>query len=284
MIHISGKVYELIYENKNGWNPDAFRERYSEVLDRYDYIVGDWGYSQLRLKGFLKDNHAKATKDSSFSSLSDYINEYCNFGCAYFVLEKVGVSRLDDDETDPSLNGTAAMDDSSKLSERIAAEGDEEAGKLTAPDRYERYSRYDRSEGNERPDRKELSDKTDKSDKQDKPAKPMKAEKPDRQYERFEKPDRAERIDRPNKAERHEKTDRSERQNRPAHRDRNKSKPHPGQENAGEGKPAGGQHRKNHRSGNHHRKKPVGITTAAKDDVAAASEDNRKPRRDNGRL
>ncbi|MFX3632337.1 MAG: YutD family protein [Candidatus Pristimantibacillus sp.] len=90
MIQIGGKVYELFYENRNGWNADAFKERYSEVLERYDYIVGDWGYNQLRLKGFYKDNHMKATKDSIFSSSSDYINEYCNFGCAYFVLEKTG--------------------------------------------------------------------------------------------------------------------------------------------------------------------------------------------------
>lgn len=88
LIHIQGKTYELIKDFRNGWNAEIFRERYSEVLDRYDYIVGDWGYSQLRLKGFFKDAHSKATKETSISSLQDYVNEYCNFGCAYFVLEK----------------------------------------------------------------------------------------------------------------------------------------------------------------------------------------------------
>lgn len=88
LIHIAGNTYELIIENRNGWNVEAFRNRYSEVLERYDYIVGDWGYNQLRLKGFFKDGHQKATKDSTFSYITDYINEYCNFGCAYFLLEK----------------------------------------------------------------------------------------------------------------------------------------------------------------------------------------------------
>lgn len=87
-IHIAGNIYELSFENRNGWNVEAFRNRYSEVLERYDYIVGDWGYNQLRLKGFFKDGHQKATKDSTYSYMADYINEYCNFGCAYFVLEK----------------------------------------------------------------------------------------------------------------------------------------------------------------------------------------------------
>ncbi|MCK9860332.1 YutD family protein [Paenibacillus sp. ATY16] len=98
MIQIGGKIYELIHENRNGWNADAFKDRYSEVLERYDFIIGDWGYSQLRLKGFFRDNHMKATKDSAYSGMSDYINEYCNFGCAYFVLEKTGTAAKSPDE------------------------------------------------------------------------------------------------------------------------------------------------------------------------------------------
>jgi len=53
MIHIGGRTYELIYNHKNAWDQEAFKQRYSEVLDRYDYIIGDWGYEKLRLKGFL---------------------------------------------------------------------------------------------------------------------------------------------------------------------------------------------------------------------------------------
>ncbi|WP_010496442.1 YutD family protein [Paenibacillus elgii] len=89
MIHIAGKTYEVVVDHKNGWRFEAFRDRYSEVLERYDYIVGDWGYSQLRLRGFFKDNHPKATKESMISTLHDYLNEYCNFGCAYFIIEKM---------------------------------------------------------------------------------------------------------------------------------------------------------------------------------------------------
>lgn len=88
IVQIGGKNYEIVQNHKDGWNPEVFRDRYSEVLERYDYIIGDWGYSQLRLKGFYRDNHPKATKDSTISSMVDYINEYCNFGCAYFVLQK----------------------------------------------------------------------------------------------------------------------------------------------------------------------------------------------------
>lgn len=90
MIQIQGKTYELVKEHRNGWNADAFKSRYSDVLDRYDFIVGDWGYSQLRLKGFFKDQHGKGNKDASFPYILDYINEYCNFGCPYFIIRKTG--------------------------------------------------------------------------------------------------------------------------------------------------------------------------------------------------
>ncbi|MHA6485447.1 YutD family protein [Paenibacillus sp. strain BS8-2] len=104
LIHIGGKSYELMHENRNGWNPEAFRNRYSEVLERYDYIIGDWGYNQLRLKGFYQDGHQKANKDSFFSGISDYINEYCNFGCAYFILERKQTTDREPDADDLDLS------------------------------------------------------------------------------------------------------------------------------------------------------------------------------------
>lgn len=87
LYYIGGNTYSLIKDHKNGWNQEVFRERYSSVLDRYDFIVGDWGYNQLRLKGFFKEPN-KGAKDASISLLHDYLNEYCNFGCAYFIIEK----------------------------------------------------------------------------------------------------------------------------------------------------------------------------------------------------
>lgn len=89
-----GNAYSLVHEHKSGWNPEVFRERFSDVLERFDFIVGDWGYNQLRLRGFYRDGHPRATKESAISSFIDYINEYCNFGCAHFVLSKVDSNAL----------------------------------------------------------------------------------------------------------------------------------------------------------------------------------------------
>lgn len=100
MITIGGRTFELVLDHKGGWNPEAFRERYSEVLDRYDYVIGDWGYNQLRLKGFYRDDHPRATKDTAIGHLVDYLQEYCNFGCSYFVLRRVQGDRRSGDARD----------------------------------------------------------------------------------------------------------------------------------------------------------------------------------------
>lgn len=90
MIVIDKTQYELITDYRNGFEEEAFQGRYSDILAKYDYIVGDWGYGQLRLKGFFEDKNHKATYETKISTLEDYIYEYCNFGCAYFVLKKAG--------------------------------------------------------------------------------------------------------------------------------------------------------------------------------------------------
>jgi len=117
-----GNAYTLVHEHKNGWNPEAFRDRFSEVLERYDYIVGDWGYNQLRLRGFFRHPQPKAAKDSHISCLSEYINEYCNFGCAYFVLEKIDLKTLPE--------GTPIMEEGSAAK---ADAGASEVGDASAP-------------------------------------------------------------------------------------------------------------------------------------------------------
>ncbi|MDQ1144501.1 uncharacterized protein YutD [Bacillus sp. SORGH_AS 510] len=89
MIVINNTAYEILQEYRDGYNEEAFKSRYSDILSRYDYVVGDWGYGQLRLKGFFDDQNQKATFDTKISTLSEYLYEYCNFGCAYFVLKKV---------------------------------------------------------------------------------------------------------------------------------------------------------------------------------------------------
>ena len=92
MVIVDGYMYEIMEDYREAFQEEAFRERYSEILSKYDYIMGDWGYGQLRLKGFFEDRNNKATFDTKISTMKDYLYEYCNFGCAYFLIKKIGVA------------------------------------------------------------------------------------------------------------------------------------------------------------------------------------------------
>lgn len=70
--------YQIIEDYRNGFNIEAFNERYNDIFERYDYIVGDWGHEKLRLKGFFKHSHKLATPDRDIDYLQEYILEYCN--------------------------------------------------------------------------------------------------------------------------------------------------------------------------------------------------------------
>ncbi|HZW69022.1 MAG TPA: YutD family protein [Pseudogracilibacillus sp.] len=89
MIVLNGKKYKIVENVNDAFQEEVVTKRFAEVLRKYDYIVGDWGYSQLRMKGFYNVNHAKASFDTRIDHLEDYLYEYCNFGCPYFILQKV---------------------------------------------------------------------------------------------------------------------------------------------------------------------------------------------------
>ena len=44
--------YEVIKEYKNGFDREEFLKYYTDYFEPYDYILGDWSYGKLRLKGF----------------------------------------------------------------------------------------------------------------------------------------------------------------------------------------------------------------------------------------
>ena len=90
---IGERQYRLVRNYREGFDAERLGERFSEVLTRYDYIVGDWGYDQLRLKGFFREDDRKSLPEQRIDALEDYLYEYCNFGCAYFVLERTGGKR-----------------------------------------------------------------------------------------------------------------------------------------------------------------------------------------------
>ncbi|MDK8234266.1 YutD family protein [Aerococcus christensenii] len=84
---INGQPFLLIKEKEQAFDREALSDRYMDILDSYDYILGDWSFDQLRLTGFYKDDVSHFRCSRSFSQLEDYLIEFCGFDCHYFILE-----------------------------------------------------------------------------------------------------------------------------------------------------------------------------------------------------
>ncbi|MBA1393743.1 DUF1027 domain-containing protein, partial [Lactobacillus sp. XV13L] len=87
-IKINQDLYTIAVNHGDELDTRRLAMRYNTVLRKYDYIVGDWGYGQLRLRGFYDNERPQAKLDQKIATLQDYLLEYCNFGCEYFVLER----------------------------------------------------------------------------------------------------------------------------------------------------------------------------------------------------
>lgn len=89
------KIYEFKYKYtveknyKNGFDYQAIKELWTDYFDDYDYILGDWSYGKLRLKGYCNKNNKKYNKINDYSYIEEYIKNNCAYDCSYFVLKKI---------------------------------------------------------------------------------------------------------------------------------------------------------------------------------------------------
>lgn len=88
-IEINGIQYKVIKDNDKTCDVELLKEMMTDYFNDYDYIVGDWAYSKLRLKGFTKKNNKINNKINDYSQVDFYIKNNCAYGCKYFILEKI---------------------------------------------------------------------------------------------------------------------------------------------------------------------------------------------------
>lgn len=88
-INIDKYQYEIIKDYKNGYNKEEFLLKCTNYFYDYDYVVGDWAYGKVRLKGFYDKKNIKCKEINNFDNLDKYIKENCAFDCAYFVAKKI---------------------------------------------------------------------------------------------------------------------------------------------------------------------------------------------------
>ena len=89
MIEVNNTKYNVIENYKDGFDIDALKEKYTDYFEPYDFIIGDWSYGKLRLKGFCTKLNKMCNKINDIKFKDNYIKELCSYECKYFVLEKI---------------------------------------------------------------------------------------------------------------------------------------------------------------------------------------------------
>lgn len=80
--------YELIKDYKNGFDLEELTNKYTDFFKDYDYILGDWSYGKLRLKGFCEKNNSLFKEINDYSKVEDYILNNCAYECRHFIIKK----------------------------------------------------------------------------------------------------------------------------------------------------------------------------------------------------
>lgn len=88
-IELNGKNYKVIKNYRDGFEEEPVVEKTTDYFIDFDYILGDWAYGKLRLKGFYKNTNKKVKEMNNYDNIDKYIEENCAFDCKYFILEKI---------------------------------------------------------------------------------------------------------------------------------------------------------------------------------------------------
>lgn len=86
---INDLEFELMENYKDGFEFDEVKNKYTDYFDDYDYLVGDWSYGKLRLKGFCDKKNELCNKINNITLKDKYIKNSCSYECRYFVLKKL---------------------------------------------------------------------------------------------------------------------------------------------------------------------------------------------------
>ena len=87
-IILNGKEYEIIENYKECLNLEEVEHLFTEYFFEYDYILGDYAYNKLRLKGFYESKHKNVKKYNDIKKYKNYLEEYCATECPYFLLKR----------------------------------------------------------------------------------------------------------------------------------------------------------------------------------------------------
>lgn len=88
-IEINGYCYDIVRNDQDCFDLESIQEKITEYFDDYDYILGDYAYEKVRLKGYYDSNNKSVKPINDIKGVEDYIKNYCCYGSRIFLLKKI---------------------------------------------------------------------------------------------------------------------------------------------------------------------------------------------------
>ena len=88
-LNINDVKYEVIENVNDAIDIELLKDKITDYFNEFDYIVGDYAYNKLRLKGFNDKNNKHFKSINDINNLHKYIDEYCAYGCKWFCIKKI---------------------------------------------------------------------------------------------------------------------------------------------------------------------------------------------------
>ena len=81
--------YHVLENIREALNEEELEKKITDYFQDFDYIVGDWAYGRLRLKGFNNKQNVNFKQINDIDKVDGYIKEFCAYGCRYFIIAKI---------------------------------------------------------------------------------------------------------------------------------------------------------------------------------------------------
>ena len=88
-VTLNGKMYELVKDFREGFDNEEVTSKLTDYFDDYDYIVGDWAYGKLILKGFYDSKNRKVKDINDYKNVDKYLKDNCAVNCRHFIMKKI---------------------------------------------------------------------------------------------------------------------------------------------------------------------------------------------------
>ena len=87
-ITVNNQKYLVMREERDAIDLEQLEKGLTDYFLDFDYVVGDWAYGRLRLKGLNSKTNPRFKEINDIDKVDDYLRDFCAYGCRYFIIGK----------------------------------------------------------------------------------------------------------------------------------------------------------------------------------------------------